>query len=214
MRFFSASPARGADLWAVVQHADWGAAAVFAFFAGILGETARRGWQAPDALYRQYRDDRARTKANLEADRILPEMAKLVAEVNREVSQSLGSVADGQTLSTAMSDTGILLNNLQWAGYQGRLARLARLSADYELVDRLFDAAVTWTRRVAASAAIACLALVIVGVAVSFGELRIPPTAVGMAAIFLVVSLVSLGVSGISQISVRNRLGRLFRTYE
>lgn len=214
MRSFSASPARVLDLWHAIQHADWAAAAVFAFFVGALGETARRGWQGPDTLYRRYRDDRARTKATLEADRILPELARLVAEVNREVSQSIGGVVDSQTLTAAMSDSQVLLDNLQWAGYQTRLGQLARLSADYELLDRLFDSSVVWARRIAASAGIACVALLIVGIAASFGDLQIPATAVGMAAVFLFVSLISLGVCAFTQLNVRNRLGRLFRNYD
>src|SRR5438132_4618143 len=109
------------DLWTALVHGDWGAAAVFGFFALALGETARRGWSAPDALYQRYHEDRARTKTALDEDRIFPEVARLVAEVNTEVAQSLGvaqQLTDAETLADALTDSQTLMDNLQWAGYR------------------------------------------------------------------------------------------------
>src|SRR6266849_6679776 len=117
--------------------ADWTAAAVLIVLILALGETARRGWQAPDLLYAHYRDNRDQTKASLDADHILPELASLVADVNREVSQSVG-------VTEALTDAQTLLDNLQWAGYRDRLDRLCHLYADYGRVERLFSASVAW----------------------------------------------------------------------
>ena len=186
---------------------DWAAAAVLTVLILALGETARRGWQAPDLLYAHYRDNRAQTKASLDADHILPQLANLVADVNREVSQSVGA-------TEALTDVQTLLDNLQWAGYRDRLDRLSHLYADYGLVDRLFDAAVAWARRKAVGSGTAAVSLLVVSIPIVFTSTPIPPPAVGIASIVLAVSAVALVVCWVLEISARNRLGRLFRTYE
>lgn len=190
-----------------LQNTDWAAAGALIVVILALGETARRGWQAPDLLYAHYRDNRAQTKASLDADHILPELASLVADVNREVSLSVGA-------TEALTDVQTLLDNLQWAGYRDRLDRLSHLYADYGLVDRLFDAAVAWARRKAVGSGAAAVSLLVLAIPLVFTSPPIPALAVGLASVVLVLSTVGVVVCWALEVSARNRLGRLFRTYE
>jgi len=196
-----------ADWWTTLHNADWLAAGVLAGLILALAETARRGWQAPDLLYAHYRDNRAQTKASLDADHILPELASLVADVNREVSQSVGT-------RKALTDIQTLLDNLQWAGYQERLDRLSHLYTDYGLVDRLFDSAVAWARRKGVGSGTAAASLLVVAIPLVFANAPIPPLVVGFASAALAISTVGFVVCWALEVSARNRLGRLFRAYE
>lgn len=102
---------------AIVDSADWEAAAVFLAIILALAAAAWHGWQAPDALYNRYRDDRARTKAAIDVDRILPELALLIATVNQQVARAVARDMKEPVTTVRLEaavDVGILQDQLQW----------------------------------------------------------------------------------------------------
>ena len=191
----------------ILQHADWAAAAVFVVFIFGFAETARRGWQAPDALYEHYRTNRAQTKASIDTDHILPELARLVAEVNGEVSASVGA-------TDPLTDVQTLIDNLQWAGYKARLDRLSHLYGDYGLLDRLYDSAVWWARIKAVASGACGVALVVVALPIVFSNISMPAIPLDGATGLLIIAVVGVAIASVLEIGQRNRLGRLFRKYE
>jgi hypothetical protein len=194
-------------LESILQHADWAAAAVFVVFILGFAETARRGWQAPDALYEHYRTNRAQTKASIDTDHILPELARLVAEVNGEVSASVGA-------TDPLTDVQTLIDNLQWAGYKARLDRLSHLYGDYGLLDRLYDSAVWWARIKAVASGACGVALIVVALPIVFSNISMPAIPLDGATGLLIIAAVGLAIASVLEIGQRNRLGRLFRKYE
>lgn len=199
-----------------LQHADWTAAAVFLLIILGFAGAARRGWQAPDALYRHYQTNRAKTKASIDTDHILPELARLVADVNSDVSATLRAAKSLtlQTLREALTNDQALIDNLQWAGYRDRLDPLSQLYGDYGLLDRLYDSAVTWARRGALCSGVAALALLVVSIPVVFSNISVPDLALNGATGLLVVSATGWAIGLVLEMGQRNRLGRLFRKYE
>jgi hypothetical protein len=192
---------------------DWAAAAVFVVL--ILGAFATfgHGWLASGRLFATYRDDRARTKAAIGGDHILPNLASLIAEVNAEVSQA---VAGGSSFVSreALSDTDTLVSNLQWAGYIQHLDALSRLYAEYARLDGLFDGAVTWARRKGVSTGISGVALVVLGSRWSLAHSHIPDLITALAGIVMLLALGGAATCWVEESYLRNRLSRLFRTYE
>jgi hypothetical protein len=194
-------------LESTLHNADWAAAAVFVVFILGFAETARRGWQAPDALYEHYRTNRAQTKALIDTDHILPELAFLVAEVNAEVSASVGA-------TDPLTDVQTLVDNLQWAGYRSRLDRLSHLYGDFGLLDGLFDSAVWWARCKAVCSGASGVALAVVALPIVFSNISVPAIPLGGATGLLIIAVVGLAIASVLEIGQRNRLGRLFRKYE
>ena len=176
-------------------------------FILVFADTARRGWQAPDALYEHYRTNRAQTKASIDTDYILPELARLVAEVNGEVSASVGA-------TDPLTDVQTLIDNLQWAGYKTRLDRLSHLYGDFGLLDRLYDSAVRWARIKAVSSGACGVALVVVALPIVLSNISMPAVPLDGATGLLVIGVVGLAIASVLEMSQRNRLGRLFRKYE
>lgn len=188
---------------------NWGAAAVALVIGGAAVEAIRRAFQAPDILYTLYHEDQASTRAGIESDHVLPQLASLVSEVIERVRPSI-EAHDAQGDADLGEE---IQDSLQSVDYLGRLQELSELYGDHRDALRMTDEAQRWARRKGWSALIFLVGFLALIARVVFTGVEWPLWALYPAGAFALVGL-SVGVTSWSQeISARNRLVALFRKY-
>jgi hypothetical protein len=173
-------------------------------------------------LYREYRDDRSRTKAILEVDKILAELAQLVADVNAQVYRNVvPAKLTAKEAQSILSGLGVALTEvegigiqLQDAGYRDRLKRLSEWYVDYASVDRHFNRTVRWVKVGGACFTIACASVLVPLVHAALPKVPVVGSLTSWAVVAFAASLVGALICVVGEIGSRNRLSKLFRKHE
>jgi hypothetical protein len=194
-----------------VTSVNWGAAGVALVVGGAAVEAFRRAVQSPDILYRLYHEDQARTRAAIESEHVLPQLASLVSEVIGRVRPVIeaGPADDGQeTLDAEVQDS------LQSVDYLERLEELSQLYGDHRDASGLSEEAQRWSRRKGWSALVFLAGFLGLISRVILHGVTWPQWPLYPAGAFALIGLTVGVTSWAQEISIRNKLVGLFKKYE
>ena len=189
-----------------IANIDPGYLAVFAVIYAPALLAVKQGYQAPDALRSRYAN-RLVAKRGLTTDHILPDMVKLVIDVNLRARDPL---VDSPAVLT---DPGIISSTLDSAGYLARVETFSQLYFEYGQLDALFKGCIRWARRKAWFAGAFAVAIVPLAAHYGFGVSSISNGAVLVDAAVAIVLATLAGVCWLQDASGRNRLSDLCEKY-
>lgn len=177
---------------------NWSAVAVGLVVIAAAGRSVIRSFKAPAILYSNFRDAPERTRAVIEAERVVPELASLIDEVNDEaLTSGSGSVED----------------NLIAVDYLERLRRLSDYYGDYRDTSRLASESEKWSRWKGLSALVFMSGFAILWANVSVDGLTLPDWLMVIGGMLLLVGLTLWIVGGLQEISLVNRLSEILKRY-
>jgi hypothetical protein len=186
---------------------NWGSIGVALALLLAIGQGIRTGFQASDRFEQSYRDVRARVRAAIEADRMIPALAELVLDAGRGIPARRLSPDQEATLRDRIED------NLQKTDYLERLDRLSTFAADHRRVSRCVEDATKWAR-LRGWALVLCAGAIIYPAAwVSVEGRRLatwPLIPTGLGAI---LGLLLAGLFAAQEIASRNRIADLSKAY-
>lgn len=189
--------------------ADWATIftglAVAVPFATAAIIAMRHGLRAPTTVYGHHAESRRRTRAAIESDGVLPELAALIVRVNSR------AVRDGLDLEGA--DTERIADTLASVGYLQSLGRLSDLYGDYSDLGR-YELDIVASARIGGLAAAVFLLAFVADISwlalngLSLQWQTIAPTGLAL------VACVVWATNWVQQTVLQNRLTRLYRKYE
>lgn len=167
----------------------------------VLAAAARsvtRSFKAPAILYADFKDAPERTRAVIEAERVVPELASLIEEVNDEA---------------LVSGSGSVEDSLIAVDYLERLRRLSDYYGDYRDTSRLVSESEKWSRWKAFSTLVFIAGFVVLWANVGIDGVIFPDWLMVLGGILLLVGLTVWIVAGLQEIALGNRLAEILRTY-
>ena len=177
---------------------NWSAVAVGLVVIAAAGRSVVRSFKAPAIMYSNFKDAPERTRAVIEAEKVLPELASLIDEVN---DQAL------------VSGSGSVEDSLIAVDYLERLRRLSDYYGDYRDTSRLVSESEKWSRWKGLSALVFMSGFALLWTNVSVDGVTFPAWPMVMGGILLLVGLTVWIVAGLQEIALVNRLAEILRRY-
>lgn len=178
---------------------NWGAIAVRLVLAAPAVGAVASGLRAPDTLQSRYGEDRRRTRAVIQGDRIVPILGGLIFDLQQPPSD-LDDDEDDNARKEAVQA------RLQKTDYMNPVEDLSTLAADYRDLHRFQDEAERWSRDKAIASAISLLAFVYPAVVASIDGIKFPRLPLILAAFVAGLAAAFAVTFFIQEMGSRNRL--------
>lgn len=177
---------------------DWSAVAVGLVVIAAAGRSVIRSFKAPAILYSSFKDAPERTRAVIEAEKVVPELASLIGEVNHHA---------------LLSSSGSVEDSLLAVDYLERLRKLSDYYGDYRDTSRLVSESVKWSRWKGFSALLFMGGFTILWASISIDGLTFPGWLLVLGGASLLVGLTVWIVAGLQEIAFGNRLSEILKRY-